>query len=321
MLGLDNTRRLDGQAIRSNSEVMRKTRTFYLLATLAVVAFVGLFANARASVSLTDDVGAILTRDKEPQRIIALAPELVELVYAMGCGNKLVARTQFSNYPVDALKLPSIGTYIQPNFEQIIALKPDLVLATGRGNPKEIPDKLRSLGVRTYTYFPSTISDLQKSIQNLGRAIGCDEGATHVAKTLLESLQAVKAPETITRPNVLVLVNGDPLFAVGPGTLGDTLINWVGGQNIIDGNARYPRIGLELILERQPDVLVLAHQGGPCDACVPAYWQKLPIPAAKNGMIVTLDPDLLSRAGPRLVAVAQALKTWIDAARAGKVNP
>lgn len=283
-----------------------------ILAFVALTLLLGL--KLPASETLTDDVGTPHTLDASPRRVVALAPELVELVYALGCEKHLVGRTQYATYPPQAEALPSVGTYIQPSLERLLSLRPDLVLATGHGNPREIVEKLGSLGLPVYTYFPKNIQELGPSIVKLGRRLGCGEAASTLSASLAAELATLKAPEGAPRPNVAILVSGDPLYAVGPGTLADDIIRWVGGQNVVEGSTRYPRIGLEWLLERQPDILVLAHQGGPCEPCLPAYWEKLPIPAARNGGIKTLDPDLLSRAGPRLLQAAAKLRAWVQAA-------
>lgn len=282
-----------------------------------VLLVVLLYLNALASEPLLDDVGAPCALTAAPKRVVALAPELVELVYALGCEKSLVARTEYATYPPGAEALPSVGTYIQPNMERLLSLRPDLVLATGHGNPKDVVEKLRGLGVPVYTYYPKEIQELAPSIRKLGQVLGCARAGQELAASLDAHLARLKAPEGGPGPRVAVLVSGDPLYAVGPGTLGDDLIRWVGGRNIVEGSTRYPRIGLEWLLERQPDVLVLAHQGGPCEPCLPAYWEKLPIPAARNGGIRTLDPDLLSRAGPRLLLAAEELRAWVKAAGGG----
>ena len=290
-----------------------------LLAACALLVLYGAFfsASARAG-SFIDDVGRRVDLPSTPERIVCLAPELTEIMYALGCGAKVVGVTRFSNHPPEAAALPKVGTYVQLNIEQIVTLKPDLVLATGRGNPEATITRLQTLGLPVYTYFPKTIPEMLAGIQKTGEMVGCPKRGKGLAESLTRRFQAIEGASPkgdARRPGVLILFNHNPLIAAGPATLGNTLIKWVGGRNIMAGApSRYPPISVESLLERRPDVIVLSYQSASTASPDRAFLPDLPPAAVKDSLVVTVHPDLLSRAGPRLVEAAVILSNAVDTA-------
>ena len=266
---------------------------------------------------VTDDTGGEIELTTPPQRIITLAPELAELLFAFGCGQKIVGVSQFTNYPPEAAKLPIIGAYTAPSLESIAALKPDLILATGNGNPKETVLRLRGLGYPIYTYYPKTMEEYFPAMERLGRVAGCGDSAMKIVTGLRTRFEAIKSQNPPSRPSVILLYNHDPLIAAGRETIFHHVLEWVGARNILADDApRYPRISMETLLSRQPDIILLAIQAPGMKEATPEYWASYPLKAAKHGNILALNPDLVSRAGPRLIEVAEVLKTALDKAMA-----
>jgi len=233
---------------------------------------------------------------------------------AVGCCEKLVGVSQYSNYPPSVSDLPKIGSYVKLDLEKIVSLKPDLVLATARGNPKAAVDRLRQLGLSVFVIFPKGIEGAAGSIANIGNVCGKpQEGASLKAKFEQESKRHKKA-KSDSSPRVLMLLNPEPPIACSPDTLGGRLIEWVGGNNIIeDSKIRYPTISLEWILEQDPDYIFLMQMGAQQGRDVADYWKKFPdLKAVKNGRVFRLDPDLVSRSGMRLLEVMERMSGFMS---------
>ena len=265
-------------------------------------------------VTVTDDDGQTVTIEREPQRLITLAPSNTEIVYALGIGDRLVAVSDYSDYPPEAAAKPKVG-YIRVDIERVIAYNPDLILATG-AHRQQVTPQLRQRGLKVITLDPKNIDHVFDNILLVGRATG----QTATAEKLVADLKArvrqieTKVRQAKTRPRVFFELDKS-LFTVGPGSFIHDMIVRAGGENIAgDADRPYPQLSLEVLLQRDPEVIIITDigpYGGETPESVRARpgWQT--ISAVKNNRIVPINPDLVNRPGPRIVdgfeAIARAL--------------
>ncbi len=268
------------------------------------------------TVTLTDSLGNEVTLFTPPKRIVSLAASNTEIIFAIGAGDRLVGRDEFSDYPVEALDVESIGSlYPNVNTEVLVALQPDLVLAAGITNPDDVT-ALLELGLTVYaTSFASTLDDIYADVL----AVGELTGETTAAQAVVHDMQArVRAVEKFTatvsaRPTVFYEIDAtDPSkpWTSGPGSFIDLLITTAGGVNIgaISGEA-YWQISLEELVQQDPQIIVLGSskygRQTPGVVAKRAGWGH--IAAVIAGDVHTFDDDLVSRPGPRLVQGLEAL--------------
>jgi iron complex transport system substrate-binding protein len=251
-----------------------------------------------------------------PQRIVSLAPSTTELAYALDLAPQLLAVDDFSNYPVAAGDLPKIGgSNGAYNYEQIVALKPDVVLAAGITAPDAV-QKLEGLGLAVVvigspeTTFDSIVGD----IRLLGAIGGRDDKAEQIVTGMQTRLEAVKAAvaKAGTRPKVFWELDAtDPTkpYTVGPGNFVDEIITLAGGQNIFaSASTPFPQVSAEQIIAADPDVIVLADANyGMTAEMVGARpgWEA--IAAVESQRVLPIDDDLVSRPGPRVIEGIEAV--------------
>jgi iron complex transport system substrate-binding protein len=273
-----------------------------------------------APITLTDGLGREVTLAAPAQRIVSLAPSNTEIVFALGAGDRLVGRDEFSDYPADALNVPSIGSlYPNVNAEVIVALKPDLVLAAGITNPDDVT-ALADLGLTVYTTrFAVAFDDIYADILAVGQLTGRRDEAGALVADMQARLQAVtaKTANVADRPKVFYEIDAtDPArpYTAGPGTFVDQLLTMAGAANV--GNVSteaYFQISVEELVAQDPAMIILGSftYGGQTPEMVEARsgWDK--IAAVKNGAVYTFDDNLVSRPGPRIVEGLETLAKLI----------
>lgn len=212
-----------------------------------------------ASRTLMDELGRVVVVPDHPHKLVCLAPSIVDDVYSLGAGPDVIAVSDFTSYPAEAAKKTSIGAPLNPSLERIVALHPDLVLATGDFNQIPAIDQLVRYGIPVFMVNPHGIAGIHKSILSLGRALNRDAEAA----TLLHDLQARE--QTIrqriqAKPIVRLFmpVWYDPIVTVGSHAFITELIEMAGGSSITSDIAQeWPQVSLEAILARNPDALLL----------------------------------------------------------------
>ncbi len=257
-------------------------------------------------------------RPTAARRVVVLAPSLTEIVYALGEGERVVGVCAQCDHPAAATRLPRVGGYLAPSVEAILALRPDLVLVVPSPGNREAVRAVERVGVRVLVTADRTLDDLWAAIAAVAAALGVpDRGAALTAgiRNELETVRARVAGAPIRR--VLLVVGHRPLIVAGGGTLQDELVRIAGGVNVAaDAGAAFPQVPLELVVARAPDVIVDAAMG--TEAGGRALFGALDtVPAVRQGRIVTLAPDALFRAGPRVGEAAALLAGAIHPEAAG----
>lgn len=271
-----------------------------VLCCLVTVARTG----ASAPRLLQDQVGRNVTVPERPRRVIALIPSLTEIVYALGQGDLLVGATEFANEPPAAAKLPRVGSYLHLDIERIVALRPDLCLASRDGNPEHLVRRIEELGIPVFALDPRTLPEISDSVTLLGELLDARPQAAAITRGMAAKMAAVDrlVKNTGKRPGVFFQIDASPLISAGRDTFIDRLIIGAGGRNLAGNRVSYPRFSWEDILALQPEVVIIASMAGGYSAeQLKAEWTKWPdIPAVKNGRVHVVDASLFDRPVPRL---------------------
>jgi len=212
-----------------------------------------------ASRTLTDELGRTVAVPDHPHKLVCLAPSIVDDVYSLGAGNDVIAVSEYTTYPAEASKKPTIGAPLNPSLEKIIALHPDLVLGTGDMNHLPAIDQLERYSIPVFVVNPHGIAGIYKSIASLGHALNRDSDAAHLLRDLQAREQSVRA-RVLDKPAVRLFmpVWYDPIVTVGRHGFITELIEVAGGNSITDDIAQeWPQVSLEAIVARHPDALLL----------------------------------------------------------------
>ncbi len=244
-----------------------------------------------------------------PKRIVSLAPNMTEILYALGLGDNIVGVTTFCDYPEEAKQKPKIGGMSNPSLEAVVSLKPDIVVMTTDGNPKEFEERLRSLKVNTYVSEARRLEELPQGIRELGAALGVRERADALADKIAAGIKnsAGSKSALASRPSmhkkILFIVWPEPLIVAGPGTVIDDAITLLQYENIAaTAMTAYPKYSIEEAIRQAPDVILIGKGSGmDMQAVSQGILQRLSsVPAVKNRKVCFMS-DSLYRLGPRVV--------------------
>ncbi|MFT5451549.1 MAG: vitamin B12 transport system substrate-binding protein [Enterobacterales bacterium] len=251
------------------------------------------------------------------QRIIALSPHSVELLYAIGAGERIIGTLEYADYPKAALEIPRIGNFNGIQIEKVVKLQPDLIVAWKSGNKSSDLEKLKSLGFNIYHSQPQSIDEIRDELIELGKLTGQNNQAKIAADEMMAQYQTIKNRyKSKSSVNVFYQLWHDPIRTIGPDNWTQSLINDCNASNIFnDAASQYPVVSLESILVKNPEVIVIPHHSGSKDA-KRAFWQKWSdIKAVKNEHINIINGDLLHRFSPRAIDGLSILCEAIDKAR------
>ncbi len=254
---------------------------------------------------------------EKAQRIIALSPHAVELLYAIGAGDRIVGTVEYADYPEAALNIPRIGNYAGLQIEHIAALEPDLIVAWRTGNPAADLAKLESLGLPMFYTSPTSIAEIGNDLIRLGELTGLVESAKAEAASLNAQYGSMKQTYTNKEPvRVFYQMWHDPLRTVGPNSWVESLINDCGGQNIFaDAESEYPLVDMESALVKNPEVIIIPHHSGEITGKT-NIWSKWPqVEAVKNDRLFTIHGDFVHRFTPRALIGLKQICEAIDSAR------
>ncbi len=246
-------------------------------------------------------------RPSRPARIVSLAPDLTEILFALGLGERIAAVTRDSDYPPAALAKPKVGTFWQPNMEAVIATKPDLIVTLAIEQQRDLARRLQRIGYDCLAVEIEKIDDLFDAIATMGAAAGVREQAQELSgnlKAALHRLQTATAGQP--RVRVLWVVQREPLRVAGRDTFINEMIELAGGGNAIGPTLhKYPPIGAEEVVAAQPEVIIepdmLSGDLQEQRRQALSYWSRYAnLTAVANGRICVIKGDTVSRLGPRL---------------------
>jgi len=240
-------------------------------------------------------------------RIVTLAPNLTEILFALGLAEKAVAVSSDSDYPPEAANKNKVGTFWQPNTEAIIASKPDLVITEWFEQQKSVAEALKRLGYRVLTLKIESIEDLLAAIKKIGAATGTQNHADQLANDIANRLDNLRSKLAArNKVKVLWVVQTEPLRVAGKNTFLNELIELAGGENAIGPTIQqYPPLSAEELLACGVEIIIQSAMGTDNipeqQRAAEKFWSKWPsLPAVKNNRIYVIDPDTTLRLGPRL---------------------
>ncbi len=270
-----------------------------------------LMAAPAQAASVRDMLGREVPLRAPPKRIVSLAPDITEVIYALEAQELLVGVTTFCDFPPAALEKPRVGGMVDPSLEAIVSLRPDLVLATTEGNRDSTVEQLAGLGISTYMVSPKNFAGVLESVSRIGQVTGRREAAGRVVAGLKRRAdRVVEATRGRPRPSVLYLLWADPVIVPGRGTLVDDLIRLAGGASVSGEEPReWPQLSLEQVIAKAPDVVIIGTHSSAHVTDTLRRWreQKIVVPAFRNGRVHTIDGNLVHRPGPRVVDGLEAL--------------
>ncbi len=280
------------------------TMSTELPATEAVIAA----PTASMEIKLTDGLGRPVVLKEAAQRVISLAPSNTEILFAIGAGEQMVGRDDYSDYPEAAKNVASIGSaFDELNTELIVSMKPDLVLAAEINKPEQVK-ALEDLGLTVYYLKnPTTLEEMYTNLEIVAQLTGRESEAAAAIEALKARVAAVdkKIMPLSSRVSVFYEIDGtDPAkpFTAGKGTFITLLIERAGGDNIASDIDGYPQLSLEQVVAADPAFIILGDSkfgATPESIAQRPGWANLS--AVKSGQVVPFNDDLLSRPGPRMV--------------------
>ncbi len=252
---------------------------------------------------IEDEFGNKIILEKQPTRIISLAPSHTEILFALGLNNEIVGVTTYCNYPEEASAKEKVGDAFNINIEKILELNPDLVIQYGPGK-EDVNNKLKNAGVALLSYEPESIDEVISLIEEIGKITNRIAQANAVTVDMMSKRDYIinRVSKVEKKAKVFFEIWDEPLQAAGPGSFIDELIKLAGGENIAsDAEGAYAQYDLEQLIERNPDVYLtskdLETKTIESIKARPGYSG---INAIKNNRRYILDP-LISIPGPRIV--------------------
>ncbi|MEO6049956.1 MAG: cobalamin-binding protein [Pyrinomonadaceae bacterium] len=252
---------------------------------------------------VTDDLGRQVAVPVKIARVVSLAPNLTENIFAVGAGARLVGVTTFCNYPEQAKEIPKIGDTMTPNMESIIALKPDVVFVSTASQIEAFMKTLEANGIAVYVTNPTSLDGVMKNLKELGELMGTHEQANQLVADLTARINAVyQRVSGEKKIHVFVQISKEPLFTIGKQSFLTALLEQAGGESVTANvDSAYPKLSKETASALNPETLILSDSE---DNKEPNEVFKNSS-AVKNGHVILLNADQLSRPGPRLVNVLE----------------
>lgn len=287
----------------------------FLTVLTCLVAFI-FFAGHKSDVEDTASKSNVTNVSSRPARIVSLAPNLTEILFALGLGEKIIGVSNNSNYPAAAADKQKVGPFWQPSTEAIIACKPDLVvtLRTRTEQQKSAADSLERLGFGVLTLEIERIEGLFTAIEEIGRATGCEQRSSELVKNISSQLNILQSKVgSANKVRVLWAVQTEPLRVAGRNTFINELIELAGGENAIGPTiSQYPQIGGEELLGCGAEIIIQSAMGERNIAeeqkAAEKFWGRWTnLPAVKNNRIYVIESDTTLRLGPRLPQGAEAI--------------
>jgi iron complex transport system substrate-binding protein len=257
--------------------------------------------------------GAVRAAD----RVITLSPHLAELVCAAGACDQLVGVVAWSDFPARVKRLPQVGDAFAVNPEQVLGLKPDLVLAWEGGTPREVSERLRALGLRVESVAVRRLDEVPDALRAIGGWLGTGPAAKGAAQAYADRLQRLRRQHAGAPPlRVLYQIEADPPYSVNRDSPISEAIGLCGGVNLFaDLPTLAAPVDREAIVGRDPEVILYTQQD---DArAIVEFWRRMPaVAATRAGALYALDGNLLDRATPRLLDGVEQVCAALSDARA-----
>lgn len=288
-------------------------RWFWLVASVAGWTAAGLVMFADGSGAPphgTENAAAV----EAPRRIVAMAPSLTEILFALGLGDRIAGVTTDSNYPPAAKDKAVIGSFWQPDIEAVVTARPDMVVTEEFDQQMHLAQRLRRLGYRTVSVDIWTVAQLYDAIERIGTVTGRRKDADALLERIRGNIARISNRTTEgTRPKVLYVIQTEPLRVAGRETFINEFIELAGGVNAIGPTVqKYPPIGSEAVIASAADVIIAPAMAGvrraELEKCFARYES---VPAVANRRIYVIEGDTVSRLGPRIDEAVETIARCI----------
>ncbi len=244
-----------------------------------------------------------------PARIVSLAPSVTETLFALGVGDRVVAVSDYCDYPPEATRLPRVGSFNAPSVETVLGQRPDVVIGLPTPGNHEHVLAMRRLGLRVEIVDPEKLADLPLVTRRIAAVAGVPEAGERLVAAMAGQMDAVRTRVAgAPKPRTLMLVGQDPLIAVGPESfLGEMLVA-AGAANVAPAGEAWPRLNVEVVIAADPEVIVDCSMGTEAGRATMAYWTRFPsLTAVKNERVLPFRSLVALRPGPRLPAAFEEL--------------
>jgi iron complex transport system substrate-binding protein len=304
-------------AKRNDASLRSKMLLFgrHILALLLTLTLLVVAKMAPAEVRVTDDLGQVIVLKEPAQRIISLYGAYSEILFAIGAGDKLVARTMADRFPPSILDKPSVGTHLRPNMELVLGLQPDLIIhAQGRKHGHEVIRQIQQKGLTVAVFQPRNFSELFSVIDRLGILTGKVANAQALVKEQSSRLRQIdlRLAKSKDRPKVFFEVRYPNLLGAGQGSIVNDVILKAGGVNCLPNEKKLVRINIESLIDYDPDVYLV--QRGPMNRS-PGRPESRPnfqvLKAVQQGRVFFVDEYIFSRPGPRSIDAVEKLAAFL----------
>lgn len=287
----------------------------HIMALILTLTLLFLPKMAPAEVRVTDDLGQVITLKGPAQRIISLYGAYSEILFAIGAGDRLVARTRADRFPPSILDKPSVGTHLRPNMELVLGLQPDLIInAVGRKHGHEVIRQIQQKGFTVAVFQPRNFPELFSVIDRLGILTGEEANAQALVNGQSSRLRQIdlRLAKSKDRPKVFFEVRYPNLLGAGQGSIVNDVILKAGGLNCLPNEKKLVRINIESLIDYNPDVYVV--QKGPMNRN-PGSPVSRPnfqvLKAVQQGRVFFVDEYIFSRPGPRSVEAVEKLAAYL----------
>jgi iron complex transport system substrate-binding protein len=244
-----------------------------------------------------------------PKRIVSLAPSVTETLFALGIGDRVVAVSDFCDYPPAVKRLPRVGSFNAPSVEAVLGQRPDLVIGTPSPGNHERVLTMRRLGLQVEIVDPERLADLPVVTRRIAAVAGVPEAGERLVATMTREMDAVRARVAgAPKPRTLMLVGQDPLIAVGPESfLGEMLVA-AGAVNVAPTGESWPRLNLEVVIAADPEVIIDCSMGTEAGTATLGFWTRFPsLAAVRTGRVHPFRSFEALRPGPRLAIALEEL--------------
>jgi iron complex transport system substrate-binding protein len=262
------------------------------------------------SIVIKDDLNVTVTLPSVPGRVISLAPNMTEMIFAIGEGKKLIGNTIYCNYPEAAKKITKVGDMLSIDYEKILSLKPDLIFLTVEGNAKDSYEKLLKLGFKVFVSNPRNFDGIKKTFSDLGKIFGRQTQAKNIIEDWDKRYNIITEEVKKYPPKTAMFLIGlSPIMLAGKNTFINGLMSSDGLINIAgDSPFNYPIYSREEIMKKNPDyILMTGTSNKDSNKLTQAYKEWKFLKAIKNGNVIVVYPDLYLRPGPRFIDALENL--------------
>ncbi|TQV84301.1 cobalamin-binding protein [Exilibacterium tricleocarpae] len=277
-------------------------------------------AAARGEVRVQDYQDRLVSLPKPAARIVALAPHVVENLYAAGAGDKIVGVVEYSDFPAAARHKARVGGHSAVSLEAIVALAPDLVIAWAAGTSSALVQRLLDLGITVYLDDPRRLADVARSLRDFGTLAGTASVSEPRARNYLRQLDTLRTQFVDKKPvTVLYQVWHEPLQTLNGKHIITDVIELCGGRNVFDDAVSLaPKISLEAVFQRNPDVIIASGMGTARPAWLD-HWRRWPeLRAVRNNHLYVVPADNIQRHTLRILSGARQMCAHLAAVRSAE---